>query len=101
MEHRPGCFTLCGLQVMDKKAFDAPQEFIVDIPSAVRSRALGLAQTQRLGARASLFRKSLGGIWIEEWMSREQKSKSRGTPLRGRGTPAYPARLRSERARNS
>lgn len=26
---------------------------------------------------------------------------SRGAPLRGRGTPAIPARLRSERARNS
>src|SRR5690348_4780617 len=30
-----------------------------------------------------------------------RKKVSRGTPLRGRGTPAYPARLRSERARNS
>jgi len=28
------------------------------------------------------------------------KKKSRGAPLRGRCTPAYPARLRSERARN-
>lgn len=54
MEHRPGCFSLCGLQVMDKKAFDAPQEFIVDIPSAVRSRALGLAQTQD-SARAPVY----------------------------------------------
>jgi hypothetical protein len=26
--------------------------------------------------------------------------KEPGSPLRGRGTPAYPARLRSERARN-
>src|SRR5215467_2827327 len=29
------------------------------------------------------------------------KKISRGAPLRGRGTPAIPARLRSERARNS
>jgi len=29
------------------------------------------------------------------------KESSRSAPLRGRGTPAYPARLRSERARNS
>jgi len=29
------------------------------------------------------------------------KNKSRGASLRGQGTPAYPARLRSERARNS
>src|ERR1700730_3260291 len=33
--------------------------------------------------------------------SKNERKKSRGTPLRGRGTPAYPARLRSERARNS
>jgi len=29
-----------------------------------------------------------------------QQRKEPGAPLRGRGTPAYPARLRSERARN-
>src|SRR4029077_2919429 len=28
------------------------------------------------------------------------EKKQPGSPLRGRGTPAYPARLRSERARN-
>ena len=39
-------FVLRGLQVIDKKAADAPVEIIMDIPSAVRSRALGLAQTQ-------------------------------------------------------
>ena len=29
-----------------------------------------------------------------------RKKLEPGSPLRGRGTPAYPARLRSERARN-
>lgn len=39
-------FILRGLQTIDKKAADAPPEIILDIPSAVRSRALALAQTQ-------------------------------------------------------
>jgi hypothetical protein len=30
-----------------------------------------------------------------------EEEKCRGASLRGQGTPAYPARLRSERARNS
>lgn len=38
-------FILRGIQVIDKKAAETPQEFIIDIHSAVRDRALGL-QTQ-------------------------------------------------------
>lgn len=39
-------FILRGLQTLDKEADDASQDFIVDVPSAVRSRALALAQAQ-------------------------------------------------------
>ena len=42
-----------------------------------------------------------GELGLEFRCRQGQKHFSRGAPLRGRGTPAIPARLRSERARNS
>ena len=51
-------------------------------------------QRQEQGQRrdaGTLFSKRRGAV---------RKENHRGAPLRGRGTPAYPARLRSERTRN-
>jgi hypothetical protein len=62
---------------------------------AVSQRPAGEWRTKRAAAGAGEDgggEDAAGGGW--------GKKLSRGTPLRGRGTPAYPARLRSERARN-
>src|SRR5258708_30219358 len=52
------------------------------------------------GPRAGL---QLLGLWVVKFFEKERnEEKNAGVAsLRGQGTPAYPARLRSERARNS
>jgi hypothetical protein len=51
------------------------------------------------GGQQALLGITCNEPWIMDTLKMPQQKISRGAPLRGRCTPAIPARLRSERAR--